>query len=251
MSTRSRFSAEAQKKTIPGNNLPLTAKSKNGTTSPLPQYFDALIRAYGPQHWWPGRTRFEVIAGAILTQNTNWPNVERALVQLRKEKLLNIAAILRVPSPKLARLIRSSGYFREKARKLKEFAGYVQTRHGGSLTRMFRSATAQLREELLQTHGIGPETADAILLYAGKHPVFVIDAYTRRVLARHGLASGRESYEELRALFERSLPRDAAVYNEYHALLVHTGKQHCRKARPECDGCALEPFLPRAAMKKA
>ncbi len=250
MSTHSRFSAEAQKKTIPGKSFPLADKSKHGTTSPLPQYYDALIRAYGPQHWWPGRTRFEIVAGAILTQNTSWPNVERALVQLRKEKLLNVAAMLRVPSPKLAKLIRSSGYFREKARKLKEFARYVQTHHGGSLTRMFRAPTAQLREDLLRTHGIGPETADAILLYAGKHPVFVVDAYTRRVLARHGLASGRENYEEIRALFERSLPRDVAIYNEYHALLVHIGKQHCRKARALCDGCALQPFLPHFVMEK-
>src|SRR5712692_10870637 len=207
--------------------------------------YDVLFAAYGPQHWWPGRTAFEIVVGAILTQNTSWSNVEIAMRNLRREKLLTPRAIERVSLPRLAQLIRSSGYFRQKAKKLKCFVRFVRSEYGGSLHRMFRVPTAALREKLLAVHGIGPETADAILLYAGNHPVFVVDAYTRRMLERHGLASGRENYEEIRALFERSLPRDVAIYNEYHALLVHIGKQHCRKARALCDGCALQPFLPR------
>src|SRR5208283_1415869 len=138
----------------------------------LQLYYDALFRAHGSQHWWPGRTRFEVIVGAILTQNTSWTNVERAIRNLRREKLLSPAAIARVSPARLARLIRSSGYFRQKARKLKAFVRFLRDAHQGSLTKMLRTPTAVLREQLLAVHGIGPETADSILLYAGKHPVF-------------------------------------------------------------------------------
>lgn len=215
--------------------------------SPVPAlgiYYDALFRAHGPQHWWPGRTRFEVIVGAILTQNTSWSNVERAIAELRREKLLSAAGIERVPVARLAKLIRSSGYFRQKARKLKEFVRYVRVHHGGSLDRMFRTPTEELRGQLLRVHGIGPETADSILLYAGNHPVFVVDAYTRRILERHDLAKGKESYDHIRALFEHSLPSDPKLFNEYHALIVRTGKRFCRKREPDCDHCALRPFLP-------
>jgi endonuclease-3 related protein len=207
-------------------------------------YYDALFRAHGPQHWWPGRTRFEVIVGAILTQNTSWTNVERAIRNLRRQRLLSPLAIARVSPTRLARLIRSSGYFRQKARKLKAFVRFLRVAHQGSLTKMFRTPTAILREQLLAVHGIGLETADSILLYAGKHPVFVVDAYTRRILGRHHLAHGRQSYEEIRALFEQSLPRSAALFNEYHGLLVRTGKDFCRAKAPLCEHCALKPFLP-------
>jgi len=222
------------------------------TPSPPPvrelrTYYDALFRAHGPQHWWPGRTRFEIIVGAILTQNTSWANVERAIGELRRAKLLSVAAIERVPLARLARLIRSSGYFRQKARKLKEFVRYLRTFHGGSLDRMFRAPTAALRAQLLSVHGIGPETADSILLYAGSHPVFVVDAYTRRILERHNLARGNESYEQIRALFEQSLPAGPSLFNEYHALIVLTGKTFCRKRRPDCQNCTLKPFLPSSA----
>lgn len=210
----------------------------------LQSYYDALFRAYGPQHWWPGRTRFEVIVGAILTQNTSWTNVERAIRNLRRGKLLSPLAIERVSPPRLARLIRSSGYFRQKARKLKAFVRFLRAAHHGSLTKMFRTPTAILREQLLAVHGIGPETADSILLYAGKHPVFVVDAYTRRILERHHLAHGKQSYEEIRALFEHGLPLSASLFNEYHGLIVRTGKDFCRARAPLCENCALRPFLP-------
>jgi endonuclease III related protein len=212
----------------------------------LAVYYDALFRAHGEQHWWPGRTRFEVIVGAILTQNTSWTNVERAMAELRREKLLTPPAIEKVSLPRLSRLIRSSGYFRQKARKLKEFVGFLRFEYQGSLNKMFATPTAELREKLLSVHGIGPETADSILLYAGGHKVFVVDAYTRRILERHGLARARASYEEIRALFEGSLPGDAALFNEYHALIVHTGKHHCRSRQPDCQSCALKPFLPKS-----
>jgi endonuclease III related protein len=211
----------------------------------LPQYFDALLQAHGEQHWWPGRTPFEVIAGAILVQNTSWINVERAIANLRQARLLTPLAMEKVPRAKLARLIRSSGYFRQKARKLKEFVMFLRKEHRGSLKAMFRIPTAKLRERLLAVHGIGPETADSILLYAGNHPVFVVDAYTRRILQRHGLATGKESYEEIRGLFEKSLPNDPQLFNEFHALIVHTGKNHCRTRAPLCSQCALQQYLPK------
>jgi endonuclease III related protein len=207
-------------------------------------YYDALFAAYGPQHWWPGRTRFEVIVGAILTQNTAWTNVEPAIANLRREKLLTPAAIEAVPFARLARLVRSSGYFRQKAKKLKAFVVFLREKYKRSLTKMFRAPTSLLREQLLAVHGIGPETADAILLYAGKHPVFVIDAYTRRILERHRLAEPGHGYEYLRQLFEGSLPPDPSLYNEFHALIVHTGKHYCRTRNPRCDDCALKSLLP-------
>jgi endonuclease III related protein len=210
----------------------------------LPQYFEALFQAHGEQHWWPGRTPFEVIVGAILVQNTTWVNVESAIANLRRARLLTPSAMEKVTQPKLARLIRSSGYFRQKARKLKEFMTFLRKQHRSSLAAMFRTPTAKLREQLLGVHGVGPETADSILLYAGNHPVFVVDAYTRRILQRHGLAAGKESYEAIRGLFEQSLPNDPQLFNEYHALLVHTGKHCCRTRAPLCSQCALRRFLP-------
>ena len=212
----------------------------------LGAYYDALFAAYGPQHWWPGRSPFEVIVGAILTQNTSWANVEQALRNLRREKLLTPRAMETVSLARLARLIRSSGYFRQKAKKLKCFVRFLRREYGGSLTRMFRTPTAVLREKLLCIHGIGRETADSILLYAGEHPVFVVDAYTRRLLERHELAAPAQSYEEIRRLFEHSLPGDAPLYNEFHALIVRTGKEYCRIRNPRCSECPLHPFLPRA-----
>lgn len=215
--------------------------------SPLPQlraYYDVLFQAHGPQHWWPGRTRFEVIVGAILTQSTSWTNVERAITALRRENLLSAMALEHLPLARLSKLIRSSGYFRQKARKLKAFVHFLRLRYQGSLDKMFATPTLELREQLLGVHGIGPETADSILLYAGNHPVFVVDAYTRRILERHQLIDGKHSYEQMRRLFEQNLPLSPQLYNEFHALIVHTGKHFCRKRQPDCDRCALRPFLP-------
>lgn len=211
----------------------------------LRMYYDTLFAAYGPQHWWPGRTTFEIIVGAILTQNTSWSNVEIAMCNLRREKLLMPRAIERVSFARLARLIRSSGYFRQKAKKLKCFVRFLRSEYGGSLNRMFRAPTAVLREKLLAVHGIGPETADAILLYAGKHPVFVVDAYTRRMLERHGLATPTQSYDDIRQLLERSLSSDAPLYNEFHALIVRNGKENCRTSNPRCSECPLHSLLPQ------
>jgi endonuclease-3 related protein len=210
----------------------------------LQAYYDALLAVHGPQNWWPGKTRFEVIVGAILTQNTAWTNVQRAITALRREKLLTVKALEGVSLRKLARLIRPSGYFRQKARKLKEFVRYLRLQHDGSLTKMFRTPTAILREQLLAVHGIGPETADSVLLYAGKHAVFVVDAYTRRILERHRLARGTESYDDIRGLFEKSLPANRQLFNEYHALIVHAGKHFCHAKAPFCSTCALRPHLP-------
>jgi endonuclease-3 related protein len=215
-----------------------------GALPVLGDYYDALFRAHGAQNWWPARSRFEVIVGSILTQNTSWTNVERAIVALRREKLLSVRALEEISEGVLAELIRSSGYFRQKARKLKAFVHFLRTNYQGSLDKMFRAPTAVLREQLLSVHGIGPETADSILLYAGNHPVFVVDAYTRRLLQRHGHADERDTYEEIRELFQRSLPADARLFNEYHALIVHTGKHFCRTKEPRCSECPLQGFLP-------
>jgi endonuclease-3 related protein len=217
----------------------------------LLDYHRALSAALGPQRWWPARTPFEVIVGAILTQNTAWENVEPAIAALRRERLLAPRAIEQVSLGRLARLVRSTGYFRQKARKLKHFVGFLRREFGGSLARMFRTSTAELRARLLAVHGIGPETADSILLYAGGQAVFVVDAYTRRILERHGLAEGAHGYEAIRALFEASLPRDPALFNEFHAQIVHVGKQWCRTRVARCHACPLEPFLAPAAMATA
>ncbi len=227
-------------------DLGVPAQVSAGAVSPrelLPQFFDTLTAALGPMHWWPAKTPFEVIVGAILTQNTAWVNVERAIANLRRERILTPRAIEAVPVGKLARLVRPSGYFRQKAKKLKAFVRFLRQDFGGSLKRMFRTPTTELRERLLAVHGIGPETADSILLYAASHPVFVVDAYTKRILLRHGLVGEKAGYEEIRQLFEGNLPRDAKLYNEYHALLVNVGKNWCRSQKPLCDQCPLGPYL--------
>jgi endonuclease III related protein len=221
-------------------------------TNPLPQfpqfnarsYYDALFAAHGPQHWWPGRTPFEVIVGAILVQNTSWSNASPAIENLRRAKLLTPHAIEKVATPRLQRLIRSSGYFRQKTKTLKAFIRFLRRAYQGSLSRMFRAPTPTLRDQLLAVRGIGPETADSILLYAAKHPVFVVDAYTRRILERHGHPHARLRYEDVRQLFEQTLPPDVALYNEFHALIVHTGKHFCRPRNLRCGECPLRPFLP-------
>ena len=203
-----------------------------------------MSEALGPMRWWPARSPFEVIVGAILTQNTAWTNVERAIANLRRERLLSIAAMERASTSRLAKLIRSSGYFRQKSKKLKAFVRFLRDEYSGSLRRMFAGTTENLRQKLLAVHGIGPETADSMLLYAGMHRIFVVDAYTRRILSRHGLADGKEDYDEIRAMFEDRLPRDAQLYNEFHALIVNTGKKWCRAKNPLCTECPLGKFLP-------
>ena len=168
-------------------------------------YYHTLFSAWGRQHWWPAQSPFEMIVGAYLTQNTSWTNVERALGNLRKARLLTISGIRRTPQRKLEQLIRPAGYFRQKAQRLKTFVRFLDGRYGGSFERMFARPTAELRDELLALNGVGPETADSILLYAGNHPVFVVDAYTRRILERHQIVSSAVSYDHIRQLFEKAL----------------------------------------------
>jgi len=242
----------------------------------LRAYYETLFRTWGCQHWWPARNRFEVIVGAYLTQNTSWANVERALRSLKKAGFLTIDGIRRIPLPQLESLIRSSGYFRQKARRLKIFVQFLDEKYGGSLNRMFARPTKQLREELLALHGVGAETADSILLYAGQHPVFVVDAYTRRILDRHNILPSDAPYAEIRALFERALSDralskidfdmnagkasvtahppsamslakrspQAQVFNDMHGMIVGVGKRYCLKSQPKCDECPWQKFLP-------
>ncbi|MGA8870841.1 MAG: hypothetical protein WB460_06880 [Candidatus Acidiferrales bacterium] len=210
---------------------------------PLDEYYNSLFTAFGPQHWWPGKTQFEVIVGAILTQNTSWTNVARAIENLRGERLLTQTAIERAPLPRIEALIRPSGYFRQKARKLKAFCAFLRAEYRGSLKRMFETPTIVLREKLLGVFGLGPETADSILLYAGEHPVFVVDAYTKRMLARHGWADPEAKYEDLRWVVERQFLGDTERFNEFHALIVNTGKNFCRPRDPLCGECPLGRYL--------
>jgi endonuclease III related protein len=227
-------------------------RANGGSTgASLPLYFETLSRSLGPMNWWPARTPFEVIVGAILTQNTAWSNVERAIDNLRAARLLSLRAIERVPLPRLARLIRPSGYFRQKAKKLKAFSRFLRREHRGSLARMFRTPTDVLREQLLGVYGIGRETADSILLYAGGHTIFVVDAYTHRIFGRHGFDELPTDYEGVRELVEASLPRNAATYNEFHALLVNVGKNWCRPREPRCHECPLGRHLPADSLLQA
>jgi endonuclease III related protein len=246
-------------------------------------YYRALFQAWGPQHWWPAQSQFEVIVGAYLTQNTAWTNVEKALANLRGARLLSVRAIRRASLAEIERQIRPAGYFRQKAKRLKLFVAFLDERYQGSLVKLFAQPTARLRAELLNLHGIGPETADSILLYAGNHPVFVVDAYTRRILARHDILPEKADYEEIRELFQCGLApltksvadsgevghqrlaagfpgvahppsamsmakrtARAQVYNEMHGLIVGVGKNYCRKSQARCDECPLQKFLPRS-----
>jgi endonuclease III related protein len=210
---------------------------------PLDEYYNSLFTALGPQHWWPGKSRFEVIVGAILVQNTSWKNAELAIAKLRANGLLSPLQIRRAPVQKLHRLIQSSGYYRQKARTLKSFCDFLGIEFQGSLKKMFATPTITLRQKLLGVFGVGPETADSILLYAGKHEVFVVDAYARRMLTRHGWISERAKYDDVRWLFERRFPGDVQRFNEFHALIVAVGKAWCSKQEPNCDECPLGRYL--------
>lgn len=208
----------------------------------LQEVFDRLFSAYGPQNWWPAESSFEVLVGAVLVQNTNWKNVERAIRNLKKAGYLEPEKLYHLPEEELAELIRPAGYFRVKARRLKNLLRLLLEKYGGSLARMFRQQPQKLRHELLQIKGIGPETADSILLYAGHIPTFVVDTYTYRVMSRHGWAPFDSDYYSLKELFEANLRPDPQLYNEYHALFVQVGKKHCRTV-PRCEGCPLAAML--------
>jgi endonuclease III related protein len=201
--------------------------------------FKRLDKAFGPQHWWPGESAFEVMVGAILTQSTSWSNVEKAITKLKNKKLLDAAKLYSLPISKLAGLIKSAGYYNIKAARLKNFLKFFFSRYNADIKRMKRKDTALLREQLLAVKGVGPETADSILLYALQKPVFVVDAYTKRIFSRHGLFGSDAQYTQVQEFFMRNLKTETKLFNEYHALLVKLGKDYCRKHNPKCEICPL------------
>lgn len=209
------------------------------TREQLREIYTLLFETYGPQHWWPGQTPFEIIVGAILTQNTNWTNVEKAIANLKAADGLGADKIHALDSAQLEKLIRPAGYFRLKTKRLKNFMQWLFDNYAGRLDALDEIETRRLREELLSVSGIGPETADSILLYAFNRPVFVVDTYTARVAVRHGLIEPDIDYEQLQYLFESNLEPSVAHFNEYHALLVCVGKDFC-KPKPKCAGCPLD-----------
>jgi endonuclease-3 related protein len=211
----------------------------------LTEIYKLLFDRFGPQRWWPGETQFEVITGAILTQNTNWTNVEKAIANLKSADLLTPEELYHLNTSKLAELIRPAGYYNIKAKRLKNFINWLFQNYDGQLINLENLNTDRLRTELLAVKGIGRETADSILLYAFGREIFVIDAYTARVAVRHGLIEPQTDYEQLRELFQSNLPQDSQLFNEYHALLVNVGKNYC-KPKAKCPGCPLEK-LPHTA----
>ncbi len=223
-------------------------RRKSKRTKPrasLRQTYRRLLTTHGPQHWWPGDGAFEIMVGAVLTQNTAWTNVEKAIVNLKRARALTPGAIVEAPHKKLAAWLRPSGYFNIKAQRLKSMGRWLVGQ--GGVRKLARMNTHDLRAALIAVHGIGPETADDIVLYAFHRPVFVIDAYTRRIFARLGLVKGDEGYETLRHLFENNLKPDVRLFNEYHALIVRHGKDVCRK-RPLCVTCCLADVCPSCSV---
>jgi endonuclease-3 related protein len=213
--------------------------------SVLQEVYRRLLDAFGPQKWWPGDTQFEVMVGAILVQNTNWQNVERAIRNLREADLLEPKALYELPEEELEELIRPAGYYRVKTGRLRALLKFVVEHYDGSLETMFRRPLAELRDELLRVHGVGQETADSILLYAGGMPTFVVDAYTYRIFSRHGWIDLESDYGRIQEYFHDNLPADAPMFNEYHALIVNLGKQFCKKSKALCDACPLRTMLPK------
>jgi endonuclease-3 related protein len=199
-----------------------------------------LAEHFGPLHWWPADSPFEVVIGAFLTQNTAWRNVELAIAALKRAVPLTPQAICGLERQRLEELIRPAGFFRQKAQRLQLFSGDLLEHYQGDLDAMLAGPLPQVRRYLLEFKGVGPETADSILLYAAHRPSFVVDAYTRRLLQRYGILQGGESYEQIRTLFMENLPRQTDLFNEYHALIVEQCKIFCRK-RPLCDSCPLQP----------
>jgi len=218
-------------------------RSRRPAKTTLLDIYHRLFDHYGPQHWWPAETHLEMIIGAILTQSAAWTNVEKAIHNLKASTDLSIEGLRSLPQDELARLIYPSGYYNVKARKVKAFVEWLAERYGGDLDCLFALDVAAMREELLSVHGVGEETADSIILYAAHQPIFVIDAYTHRLITRLGLAPQKETYAAFQALFMDNLPHDELLFNEYHALLVQHGKTVCRRA-PLCTGCSLNHLCP-------
>jgi endonuclease III related protein len=222
----------------------LSAQSLESEPSQLlARYFDSMLRKLGPQDWWPARTRFEIIVGAVLTQNTSWRNVVLALRGMRQKRLLDPARLERASLAEIEVCIRPAGFYRQKSRTLRRLLVWLESHCGASLAKMFSRPPQELRRELLEIKGLGPETVDAILLYAGGHPIFVADAYTRRILERHGLVPSGAKYAMVQEFLHNNLAADPRLFNEYHALLVEIGKRYCKRPAPLCDECPLKDFL--------
>ncbi len=217
-------------------------------SSKLMEAYERMLVAFGPQHWWPGDSPFEIMVGAVLVQNTSWRNVERAIQNLRDAGVMQPRALYQLSPAELSELIRPAGYYQLKTKRLRNLLQVIVEQHDGSLESMFQASLSSLREELLAINGIGPETADAILLYAGGLPTFVVDTYTYRVLARHGWLGYDASYDDMKDYFESTLPADTRLYNEYHALLVRVGKDYCKRTTPNCEACPLAPMLPQSGI---
>jgi len=211
---------------------------------PLLDLYDELFAAFGPQHWWPGDSPLEVVVGAVLVQNTAWSNVVRAIDNLKQRRLMHIGRLVDLPHAELEELLQPAGYFRVKARRLRNVLEWLVREHQGSLDRLFALPLEEARRQLLGVNGVGPETADSILLYAGELPKFVVDAYTRRLLVRHGWLAPPATYDQMQQLFEKRLEPDVQLFNEYHALIVRLGHEYCRK-KPRCESCPLRRRLPR------
>ena len=204
----------------------------------LSEIFNLLYKFYGPRRWWPADTPFEVIVGAILTQNTSWNNVEKAMASLKKEGLLTPKHLYDLDQKKLASLIKPCGYYNIKAKRIKSLLDYIFKQYNGSLKRFFKNSTKKLRKELLSINGVGPETADSIILYAAGRPIFVVDAYTNRILQRHNLIDKGSGYDDIQSFFHNNLPKRRALFNEFHALIVEHAKSVC-KTKPNCQACIL------------
>ncbi len=204
----------------------------------LEDMYERMFSFFGPQNWWPADTALEVMIGAILAQNTNWKNVEKAISNLKEKELLDVLKLYEIPEQELSLLIRPAGYFKVKAKRIKNLISHIVKNYNSELSNFFSLDTSSLRQELLSIKGIGPETADSILLYAAHRPVFVVDAYTFRIMKRHNLIWDEISYEELQQLFMKNLPNDEQLFNEFHALIVQTGKHFCKK-NPLCTNCPL------------
>jgi len=204
----------------------------------LMDMYKRMISFFGPQRWWPAEDPFEVMVGAVLTQNTNWKNVEKAIKNLKERGILNIKSLYYVPEKEISYIIRPAGYYNIKAKRLKNLVSHIYERYEGDINKFFSLDLSSLRSELLSIKGIGPETADSIILYAAQKPIFVVDAYTFRILKRHGIIYDEISYDELQEIFMKNLPTDVKLFNEFHALIVETGKRFCKK-KPTCEKCPL------------
>jgi endonuclease III related protein len=207
--------------------------------NPFLDIFYRLQRFFGPQGWWPGDTPFEIVVGAVLTQNTNWGNVCKAVLNLKSGGLLSFEALLALPHADLALYIRPSGYYNIKAKRLKNLLQMIEEKYQGELGLLLQDDMSAGRENLLSVQGIGPETADSILLYGGNHPIFVVDSYTHRIFSRHNLLAEESDYDSIQEEFMRMLPADSMLFNEYHALIVRVGKDFCKKNKPLCEQCPL------------